>query len=93
MGEQLAFALLKLEWALHLKMSRRCAGEGTPISSSVSSLPGRRSAASSCSARLLAAITTSLSAWLPARKLLSDARSKGHDITVQDKSCASKIHT
>ena len=45
-------------WHSHLKMSRRSAGEGTPISSSLSKRPGRLREESSAATRFVAAMTT-----------------------------------
>lgn len=42
----------------YLKMSRRSAGEGTPISSSLSKRPGRLRDGSTAATRLVAAMTT-----------------------------------
>mmetsp|Transcript_9348 Transcript_9348/g.28124 ORF Transcript_9348/g.28124 Transcript_9348/m.28124 type:complete len:605 (+) Transcript_9348:419-2233(+) len=50
-----------------LRISARCEGVGTPISSSVSKRPGRRSAPSIASGRLVAAITTTRSPSVPFR--------------------------
>ena len=49
---------LSLQGHSCLRISRRAAGEGTPISSSRSKRPGRLSAASTASTRLVAASTT-----------------------------------